>query len=298
MLIIVWACTSYASFWINGSDPRTPAVYGLDLAVAGRHREALERYGEALALDGRFADAWSGAGASLGALGNDAEALRDFQECLKHNPRDAVCYTELAGLLAKQRRPAEALASVQRAAQVAPEHPVAYHLLGLLLGGQGRLPEAAAALREAVRMVPDNGTIHADLAKAYARQGEYRQAGEQFAYARRMSPNDAATKLITAWFLATCPEDSVRNGQLAAQLAEEVLRQQGQEYDRVLALDSLAAGHAEAGRFEEAVKAAGRLLEELEGARRTEQAAKVRARLDLYNAHKPYREIASEQKAP
>jgi hypothetical protein len=59
------------------------------------------------------------------------------------------------------------------------------------------------------------------------------------------------------------------------------------------ALDTLAAALAEAGRFSEAVKVAQAAVAGAGAAGQTNLAAQIRARLDLYQAQRPYREEGS-----
>ena len=57
-----------------------------------------------------------------------------------------------------------------------------------------------------------------------------------------------------AWLLATCPDNSVRNGQKAVELAQQAVQLSNGRSPEIL--DTLAAAYAEAGRFHEAVETA------------------------------------------
>jgi hypothetical protein len=91
-----------------------------------------------------------------------------------------------------------------------------------------------------------------------------------------------------AWVLATCPDDSLRNGEEAVKLAEQAC--EATRFFDFAKLDTLAAAYAEAGRFDEARKwivvAVGRARE----AGREDLAQRYTERKELYAANQPYRE--------
>jgi len=92
-----------------------------------------------------------------------------------------------------------------------------------------------------------------------------------------------------AWYLATAPEEGVRDGARAVVAAEQaaVLT----DYRSAAVVDTLAAAHAEAGHFAEAIRwqEAAIALLEVEGMVE-ELGAEFAERLQLYRAHQPYRE--------
>jgi len=95
--------------------------------------------------------------------------------------------------------------------------------------------------------------------------------------------NSYATKL--AWFLATCPDEAIRNGSESVRLAEEALYV---NVDVVFVLDALAAGYAEVGRFEDAIETQKQVLSIIND--NDPGFEKYLARLKNYQAHKPWRE--------
>jgi tetratricopeptide (TPR) repeat protein len=62
-----------------------------------------------------------------------------------------------------------------------------------------------------------------------------------------------------AWVLATCPRAPIRNGARAVELAQRAKRLSGGA--NLTILRTLAAAYAEAGRFPEALEAAGQALD-------------------------------------
>jgi hypothetical protein len=70
----------------------------------------------------------------------------------------------------------------------------------------------------------------------------------------RFSVRRAVKQIHLAWALATSPEPAARNGPLAVKLAEEAC--QVTQFRQTPMVETLAAAYAEAGRFDEAIRAA------------------------------------------
>jgi serine/threonine protein kinase/tetratricopeptide (TPR) repeat protein len=92
-----------------------------------------------------------------------------------------------------------------------------------------------------------------------------------------------------AWQLATCPEPKSRNGALAVALARRAVEASDQKDSAIL--DTLAAAHAEAGNFADAISVQKQALAIETNQDLTAQYAAHRA---LYESNTPYREIGQD----
>jgi tetratricopeptide (TPR) repeat protein len=298
LLLVTWAITSYATYWIRAGDSRSHDVYGMYLYLEKDYERAAAQFAEAARMDGHDSDARWGLGTTCAALGREDEALAEFRRALEDDPQDGDCHLGLAHTYARQRRFSEAERHARLAVAASPDDAEAYHLLGLVLRDEGQTAEAVEALREAIRAGPDFVDAQRTLGTVYFSQGRYGEALECYQCALRLRPDDARTALSLAWLLATCPEGRFRDGQRAVRLAEDALRQSGAVAVAAVVLDTLAAAYAEAGRFQDAVNVADQLVQKLQRGGRAELASQVQARLELYRAGKPYREARPEQKTP
>lgn len=158
--------------------------------------------------------------------------------------------------------------------------------VGRALAADGDLEGAAVYLAKALELSPRDGALCGELAQVFLRQGKDVQAAK----ALKMMLGKAGTLSnanLLAWILATSNDELARDGGEAVRLAETVARATENSDPRVL--DTLAAAYAEAGDFEEAVATARRAAE-LAGEKKAEGlAGEIRARLELYEAGKPYR---------
>jgi tetratricopeptide (TPR) repeat protein len=116
-------------------------------------------------------------------------------------------------------------------------------------------------------------------------RGEYEKAVEELETCVRLNSGEPEFTNRLAWVLATCPRQSVRDGERAISLATQAC--EATRWVHPFRLDTLAASYAEAGKFDEAVKWQEKALSRLPDDR---YRAMYQARLDLYKGGKPYRE--------
>jgi cytochrome c-type biogenesis protein CcmH/NrfG len=113
------------------------------------------------------------------------------------------------------------------------------------------------------------------------------EALEVLRRANRDAPENAGILAALAWLLATSPDPSLRDGPRAVEFAERAVAAANRPDLR--ALESLAAAYAEAGRFDDAVRVATRVVERARSSGQDRLVRQAEARLELYRAHRPYR---------
>jgi tetratricopeptide (TPR) repeat protein len=161
-------------------------------------------------------------------------------------------------------------------------------LTGLAWSELDRLDEALDTLRRALTAAPKRADVRAELAGILAAAGRATEATNLLRDGLALQPDDSGTALGLAWILATSPDDSVRDGVMAVQLAERWLNAPGQARDGSR-LDILACAYAEAGRFEDATQAGERAVDMATKANKPDLAEAMSARLELFKQEQPYR---------
>jgi len=253
----------------------------------GDLERGLACYRETLRLNPRDAETRAALGEVLLSQGRLPEALAECREAVRLAPNMAVAHDALGRALAAQDRIAEAIACYREALRLDLGYAWAHYDLASALARQGKTSEAVTQYLEALRLDPDHPDWHNGLGMALAAQGNPDGAVAHFREAIRLAPNRPDAIKHLAWILATHPDPAVRSGTEAVRLAERAVALTGRKDPSCL--DTLAAAHAEAGRFPDAAAAAHEAAAMATALGQKELAAQIDARRALYQAGRPYR---------
>ncbi len=147
----------------------------------------------------------------------------------------------------------------------------------------GDQESALYSLARVRRAVPESEWAARAEAQIRNQRGEHTEAREVLLPLADLSTTGPALRNDLAWLLATCPDDSVRDGAKAVELAQDAC--DATEWKNAYYLDTLAAAYAELGNFEAAVKWSEKSME-FAGA---EKAQLARHR-ENFSAGRPWRE--------
>ena len=133
---------------------------------------------------------------------------------------------------------------------------------------------------------PDSYLAHSSLAGIQMQRGDLREAVAHYREALRVKPEDALALNNLAWFLATANEASLRDADLALELALRSVEISGDLRPGVF--DTLAASYAAGGRYREAVAAGERGIALARGYGLEGVATEFEARVALYRRGEAY----------
>ena len=167
-----------------------------------------------------------------------------------------------------------------------PGHHKMLNELGHVLGKTGRPEEARYFLAQAVQLAPQNAAYRVNYVKSRLESGLDAQAAEQYRAHLDLKSDNPAVINALARLLATSPHEQLHDGLEAVRLAEELCRQIGR--NNHAALDTLAAVHARAGSFDQAIVVAERAIRFATSAKAHREAAIYGQRLLLYRRQQPY----------
>jgi tetratricopeptide (TPR) repeat protein len=128
-----------------------------------------------------------------------------------------------------------------------------------LLMRRVRVNESIQHSEEALRIRPGDADAQNNLGLALLQTGDAKRAVAHLEKALEINPGHMNAEVNLAWVLATSPDDSLRNGARAVQLAEDVATRAG--HANAIVLRTLAAAYGEVGRFDDAITTARQAVE-------------------------------------
>ena len=197
----------------------------------------------------------------------------------------------LGNALLRQKKPEEAGRYFAEVVRIRPEYGAAEADLAVALVAQGRLDEAIDVCRVAIKFIPRDPKIHYLLGNTLSKQGNLPEAIAEYKTVLQIDSNHLFALNDLAWLLATAPDSRFRDGPEAVRLAEHSC--QLSNYQKTLSVGTLAAAYAEAGRFDDAVKAAQKAVAQATAGKNNALVRKNRELLELYRLKKAYHEPAS-----
>jgi tetratricopeptide (TPR) repeat protein len=258
----------------------------------GEVDSSMEHYRRAVELDPDFEQAHYNLALLLEPRGDVRGAERHYREAIRAFPEFADAHNNLGSLLSRSNRIGEAEGHFRRALEVDPRHAGAHVNLGSLARARGQIDVAVSHYRralEAARGTSDLPFRPADLrfnlALLLIIVGEPDEALDHLAEGARLDPGNFAPRIAAGWMLATHPDASVRRPEDALRLGEAIRTAMG---DDPQVLDLLAAGHAAAGRFDQATALGEDAQRRARAAGERELVDEIGQRLALYRQNRPF----------
>lgn len=243
-------------------EPGNPAAVVLRARVhqqAGDSDKALEDVESVLTDDPDNTVALELRGLIAAERDDYPSAIRDFRRLVARNGDDAVLVSQLGMLYLAAKQPREAIRRFTRALEIDEEH--------------------FASLRgrsDAEISIGNHPAAIADLDKAHA-----------------LKPDDTGVLNNLAWLLATSPDDAIRNGRRAIELAQKACELT--EWKEPHIISTLAAGHAEAGDFAKAREFSQKAVDASDDSDQVKE--QLKGELASYEAEKPWRERQEMEEA-
>ncbi len=216
----------------------------------------------------------------------DSETL--FTHALAVTTNNDVALNNLGIIFLDQGQLDEAISKLQAAIDLRPENGPAQDNLAKALLRKGRLPEAMVHYRKFLEIEPGNVEARNTLGTALIQQGRVSEAIAQWQEVMAIQPDNGNAASNLAWVFATCPEDSIRDGARAVELAEKAMRLSGGKIPMVFRV--LAAAYAENGRFSDAIDTAQRGGALANRAGNPALASELEKNIALYQSGKPLRD--------
>ncbi|MGD1808877.1 tetratricopeptide repeat protein [Dapis sp. BLCC M126] len=134
--------------------------------------EAITSYDRALQIRADYADAWNNRGVSLIELQHYQEAINSFEQGIKVKPDYADAWNNRGVCLAKIQKYQEAVKSYNQAIAIKNDYSDAWNNRGVSLMKLGIYGEAIACFDNAVKIKPDFFSAWYNQARCYSLKGE------------------------------------------------------------------------------------------------------------------------------
>jgi tetratricopeptide (TPR) repeat protein len=213
-------------------------------------------------------------------------ARADYEQALRLDPENAEALFGRGYLHLQQDEDDLALADFSEVIRLAPEVAEGYASRGSVYAARQDYRRAVADFNEALRLDPRSADAYIGRGKARRDQKDYDGAVADFQQATRLEPDSPEGYNELAWVWATCPRADLRRGDLALEYAGKAC--QLSDWEDPLCLDTYAAAYASLGEFDQAVRWQKKALGFTDDLSETDL-EELRARLKLYEEHKPYR---------
>jgi arylsulfatase A-like enzyme/Tfp pilus assembly protein PilF len=266
--------------------PEGHARLGAALQNGGHVDEALAAYRKALTLAPGWEEVYGTIGVMLLGANRAAEAIPYLREAVRLRPDLGSTLNQLGIALAQAGQAAEAKASFLKATQMPDAAAEAYFSLGVTAGKEGNMAEATGYYERCLEVNPAYTKSAEALAALYLGQQRTADAIRVLRIATTASPNETLLVNTLAWLLATTPEDKLRDGAKAVELARRAVELTKQQ--NPTALRTLAAAYAEAGDFAQAVRTAQQALAIAQASQQNDLASALQAQLTLYQNGRAY----------
>ena len=252
-------------------------------ARAGHTEDAMDDFNLAIRIDSTCWRALHNRGVLVAQAGEFEQAFDDFHRTIELNPSFAKAFSNRAALYVLAGELEPALSDYQRAIELDSQFAIAQRGCGRVCHLLGRTDESLEHLTRAIELAPKDSAALASRGDLLTDLGQYSAAASDYERALALNTKNIDACRGSAWLLATCPQESVCNPDLAlrrAQMAMQLDRQAD-----VVTLDTLAAAQASTGDFEAAMQTIRRAIDLASPSERSV----YQDRLQMYRRSTPYR---------
>ena len=280
---------------IIGSNPGLGAAHKLKAQIhraTKRAKEAITDLDKALQIDPQDLEALLMRSELYESIADFDRARADVELVLQQQPGLPDAILQRASIYSTQKKYSLALADIGRVLKQDPKNiTLRIHAAQLLLAGGW--PRKSIQLNSAIlNDEPQAWMAYRGRADGYLAIGKHVEAIADFEAALKLAPDSNGILNNFAWVLATSPDDKIRNGKRAVELGLKACEVTNYKESHVLS--TLAAGYAEMGDFESALKWSKKSVEISEG----ESKEQLRMELESYQQKKPWRELQQTEEGP
>ena len=225
---------------------------GLIYQGQGKVKLALDNYDRAIEQKPDYLAVYSRRGLAYAQLGQYKLSSADCTRAIAVNPTDAHAYCYRGIAHAELGQFDQALADYAQAIELKPHFALAYYSRGRAYVRLRQFDQALTDYDKAIELQPEYPDAYSNRGIAYVQLDQYELALADFTRAIELNPDNPQVYNNLARLLATCPDSKIQDGQQAIAAARRACDLSG--WVDFNTLNMLAATHAQAGQFAEAVE--------------------------------------------
>ena len=155
----------------------------------------------------------------------DSETL--FRHALAVTANNDVAENNLGIVFLGKGKVDQAISLLQAAVDLRPDNSPAHENLAKALLQKGQVADALVHYRKLLELQPDNMEVHNIVGTVLVQQGRVAEGVEEWQKVLAVEPDNGNAMSNLAWVFATSPDQSLRDGPKAVQLAEDAARISG-----------------------------------------------------------------------
>src|SRR6266480_3879080 len=258
------------------------ATWGVtDLTAVYRHQRTILSTAAILIIGSLSLCAWVQT-----SYWRDSETL--FRHALAVTTNNDVAENNLGIDFLGRGKVDEAISLLQTAVDLRPDNSPAHENLAKALLQKGQVDDALIHYRKLLELQPDNIEVHNIVGTVLTQQGRVGEGVEEWQKVLAIQPDNGNAMSNLAWVFATSPDQSLRDGPKAVELAEQALRISGGRIP--ILFRTLAAAYAESGEFSKAIQTAQQGIELANSQGNSGLATELQGNIALYQEQRPLRD--------
>jgi len=222
--------------------------------------------------------------------GNYAEAVANFEKVIELEPDNVYPFEGLGAVYEAQGQFDKALPVYAKALELRADYVEVYYKMALCFYELGEFREPDKYATVVLMNNPSYVDAAISLAEKLLEKRQIRLAYEHYLRILKLRDDSVTVLNALAWIEAACDIEGLRNPEQAQERALRACEMTN--YDIPEVVDTLAVAYAAAGRFSEARKTAEKAMRMAESAGDTSLARRIKGRLELYEAEKPFRDAS------
>jgi tetratricopeptide (TPR) repeat protein len=248
------------------------------------YEKAVDDYSKAIQIDGPSAAAYLDRAGSYISEGRYDPAIIDCNMAILLNPTKPEAFGAKGFAYQSKKEFDKAIEAYSKAINLDTNYIATYMARAACYVEKDDYANAIADYSRVVQLDKTNAVAYAVRGLCHSREGDFKRGIEDCQKGEQIDKNCFIAHNNLAWLLAIAPQAELRDGKKAVKHATRACELTS--WKEAYCLGTLAAGYAEIGKFDEAIKWEQKCIQI--GLPKEKEMLQARKELDLFKQKKPY----------